>query len=44
MLRWLARCQTSILAAALDNLSDRDPDVVTILARVRLRCSAPTTI
>ena len=51
MLCWLTaeprptiRCQASILVAAFDDLPDRDPDVVTVLARVHLRRLAPTAI
>jgi len=44
MLRWLAGCQTSILVAALDDLSDADLDLAVVLACVRLRRLAPTAI
>ena len=43
-LSWLAGGQTSILVAALDNLPDRDADVLVVLARVRLRRPTPTAI
>jgi hypothetical protein len=43
-LSWLARVQTSILVAALDNLPDRDADVLVVLAHVRLRRFTPTAI
>ena len=44
MLRWLARCQTSILVAALNDLPDADLDLAVVLANVGLRCLAPATV